>query len=78
LLFLRSALGLSLVAAAIGGGIALGVIHTLASMMPFLPPCSPWVILPIAGLVFAVAMVSSWIPALRSTRVDLSAALRSE
>jgi putative ABC transport system permease protein len=77
-LFLRSGLLLSVLGAAVGGAASYLLVHTLTRMLPIIPPMDPLAITPIAAFIVLVAGVSCLIPALRSTRVDPSVALRTE
>ncbi len=77
-LFLRNGLVLSLAGAAAGAGVAYALIRILSRMLPFLPGFNAWYIAPVALFLVAVALVSCWLPARRSTRVDPTISLRSE
>jgi hypothetical protein len=77
-LFLRNGLLLSVTGAAIGAAASFALIHTLTKMLPIIPGMSPVAIAPIAGFIVLVALVSCLLPALRSTRVKPSVALRTE
>lgn len=77
-LFLRDGLVLSLIGAALGACAAIALVRTLTKMLPFLPGYSPWAVAPVALFLVAIALVASWFPARRSTRVDPCTALRSE
>jgi predicted permease len=75
----------------VGRGLALGVVGTavgagagwlghgiVRSALPEILPADPWTILIPAGAVLAVALLASYIPARRATRIDPVIALRAE
>jgi len=77
-LFLRNGLVLSLMGAAAGAGVAFALVRILTRMLPFLPGFNAWYIAPVAIFLVVVALVSCWLPARRSTRVNPTISLRSE
>jgi predicted permease len=77
-LFLRNGLVISLTGSAVGAGVAVVLVRILAQTLPFIPAFNPWTIAPIALFLVLVALVSCWIPSLRSTRIDPTVSLRSE
>ena len=72
--------GLALIAAGLIVGVVAGALATrlLASALYGVDPLDPPTFAGVAAMLVAVAMVSSYIPARRATRVDPIAALRSE
>ena len=75
-------LGQGLKTAAIGEGIgvvcALGLTHFLASLLYGVKPTDPLTFVVVSTLLNAVAVLASYIPARRATKVDPMVALRYE
>ena len=72
--------GLALVAAGLIVGVVAGAFATrlLASVLYGVDPLDPPTFAGVAAILVAVALVASYVPARRATRVDPIAALRSE
>jgi len=70
--------GLPLVAIGLllGCGAALAVTRLLASQLFGIQPTDPVTFLTVAGLLLAAALLASWLPARRATRVDPAVVLR--
>jgi putative ABC transport system permease protein len=77
-LFLKNGLVLSVMGAVAGAAVAFALVRILTRMLPFLPGFNAWNIAPVAIFLVVVALVSCWLPARRSTRVDPTVSLRSE
>ncbi|MCP5118685.1 MAG: FtsX-like permease family protein, partial [bacterium] len=77
-LTLHRGLRLALTGAAIGVTIAVAVSYWLASMLSGYTPDSIWPFAASVVFVVAVALVSTWLPARRASRVEASVALRYE
>jgi predicted permease len=79
---LRLVLGKGLRLASLGTAIglvgAIGMTRVLNSIAPGLESNNAWVMASVSGVLLAVAMLASWLPARRATRVDPLVALRSE
>jgi predicted permease len=69
---------LTLAGVAIGIGLALGLTRYLATLLYGVSTRDGWTFCSVAFLLIAVALVASYIPALRATRVDPVNALRCE
>jgi putative ABC transport system permease protein len=69
-----------LTAAGVGSGLALafGLAHLVANLLRGVRPDDPVVFASITGIIAAVALASSWIPARRAAAIDPMKALRSE
>ena len=67
---------LAALGAAAGVGIALAFSRVLAGLLYEVDPRDPAVFVVIPALVFAVALLASWIPTTRAVRVDPASALR--
>ncbi len=63
---------------AIGLACSWGLIRLLNSILPALPGADPLTIGCVAALLGAVALLASWLPARRATRIDPIIALRAE
>ena len=67
-----------------GAGLVAGLVmafalaHGAANLMPGVRPDDPVIFVTIAVAIAAIALGSSWIPALRAARIDPMKALRSE
>jgi putative ABC transport system permease protein len=77
-LVLKSGLALTLTGLAIGVLGAVGLTRWLASLLFGVSPRDPWTLLLVAGLLAAVALAASYIPAHRAARIDPLVALRHE
>jgi putative ABC transport system permease protein len=69
---------LALAGAAIGCLCAIGLTRFLANLLYGVKPEDPMSFLAAPLVLGSVALLAAWIPALRASRVDPSAALRSE
>jgi predicted permease len=77
-LMLRQGLVLAIVGAAVGIGVALGVMRYLASMLYDVHANDPLTMIAVAVLLTIVALAACYIPARRAMRVDPLVALRYE
>jgi len=75
---LRHALVLSVIGVAAGLAVALALSRAIGSLLFQLSPTDPATLAAVALLLTAVALLASWLPARRATRVDPLIALRSE
>ena len=75
---LREASWMALAGVAVGMGIALLLARLVASMLYGLRPTDPPSLVISAFLLFAVAVLSAWVPATRASRVQPMDALRHE
>jgi putative ABC transport system permease protein len=75
---LAQAAGLALLGVAVGLAGALALSRAIASLLFELSPTDPLTLAGTAGLLSAVALLASYLPARRATRVDPLIALRSE
>jgi putative ABC transport system permease protein len=78
LMVIRQGMGLTLIGVAIGIGGALWLTHFLSSFLFGVKALDPAAFTVTPVLLCAVALLSTWIPARRATRVDPMAALRLE
>jgi putative ABC transport system permease protein len=74
----RDGLTLACAGVALGVAAALGLTQVLASMLFSVRPADPLTFVFVSALLVAVALVSSYIPARRATKVDPMVALRYE
>jgi putative ABC transport system permease protein len=58
--------------------LAFGLAHLVANLLRGVRPDDPLVFVSITGVIVAIALGSSWIPARRAARIDPMKALRSE
>ncbi|WP_141331070.1 ABC transporter permease [Myxococcus sp. AB025B] len=77
-LVLRQAVVLAGLGVALGVVAALGLGQVLQGMVYGVSPTEPWVIVGVAVLLLGVALLASWLPARRASRVDPMTVLRSE
>jgi predicted permease len=77
-LVLRQGIALAIVGAAVGIGVALGVMRYLASMLYDVHANDPLTMIGVALLLTVVALAACYIPARRAMRVDPMVALRYE
>ena len=77
-MMLRHGLGLAVAGMSIGLVGALGVTRLVGGLLYGVRPTDPATFGAIAGLLVTVAMVASYVPARRATRIDTLEALRSE
>jgi putative ABC transport system permease protein len=77
-LMVRSSMRWVLVGVVGGTAGALATARLLVGMLYEVKPADPWVLASVAGLLGGVALVASFLPARRATRVDPLTALRSE
>jgi putative ABC transport system permease protein len=77
-LFLRNGFRLALLGTAIGLLCSFGLMHLLNRTMAVVPGNDPWVVITVAVLLFGVALLASWLPARRATRISPMIALRAE
>jgi ABC-type antimicrobial peptide transport system permease subunit len=69
---------LTLAGVAIGVGLALGLTRYLATMLYGVNTRDAWTFCSVAFLLMAVALLASYVPAIRATRVDPITTLRAE
>jgi putative ABC transport system permease protein len=69
---------LTMAGVVVGLALSLALTRYLATMLYGVTPHDAWTFCSVAVLLTAVALISSYIPALRATRVDPADALRSE
>lgn len=69
---------LTLLGLAIGGVLAYMLNRILGSSMPRMAGTDPVTLVAVAAVLFAVALLASWVPARRATRVNPVEALRAE
>jgi predicted permease len=77
-LFLKSGIQLAGAGAVLGVGAAYALVVILGRMLPQVPGRDPRVIAGVALLLFAVAVISCWLPARRTTKISPTVALRTE
>ena len=77
-LVMRRAVALTTIGIAIGLIVALAVTRMLSSLLFEIDPHDPLTFGGIAGLLAAIALLASYVPAFRATRVDPVVALRYE
>ena len=77
-LMVGKGLYLSVIGIAIGLLAAFGLTRVLASMLVEVKPTDPVTFVAVALLFLVIAMMASWLPALRASRLDPTTALRQE
>jgi predicted permease len=77
-MILRDALALVALGLVLGVAAAIGASRFIASMLFELSPVDPLTYGTVAGVLIAVALLASWLPARRAAHVDPMVALRSE
>jgi putative ABC transport system permease protein len=77
-LILRQGLGLSIAGVVIGLICALGVTRLLTHLIPSVEPGDPLTLTAVSALLLSVALLASFLPAWRATKVDPLVALRHE
>ena len=77
-LFLRNGIKLALIGAAIGLGAAYVLLNVLAKMLPMVPGTNHAVVVGVAVTLILIAVIASWLPARRTTKVSPTVALRAE
>jgi len=77
-LFLRSGIILALLGMGIGLLGSFGLMNLLNKMVSFVPGNDPLVVAAVAALLVGVALLASWLPARRATKVNPIIALRAE
>jgi putative ABC transport system permease protein len=77
-LVLRQGVGLALVGTVIGTLGALAANRTLVQLVPSIRPSDPLTLLGVCAVLLSVALLASYIPARRATKVDPVIALRYE
>jgi putative ABC transport system permease protein len=77
-LVLREGLGLAFTGLVVGAAAAVALANTLRAVLVSVSPADPAVFAGAAGLIVAIALLSSVIPAWRALRVSPTVALRSE
>lgn len=75
---MRQGIGLAIGGVAVGLVASLGVTRVVRSLMNGMLPANPLTFLMVATLMIAVALIASFLPAWRATRVDPVIALRHE
>jgi putative ABC transport system permease protein len=77
-LFLKNGIQLAMVGALLGLVASYFLFLLLSRIVPDVPGKDPWVVGGMALILIAVALVASWLPARRTSRVNPMIALRSE
>jgi putative ABC transport system permease protein len=77
-LFLKNGIQLALIGAVIGLGASYFLLNLLKKMLPVVPGANPWVVAGVALLLVTIAVIASWLPARRTTKISPTVALRSE
>ena len=72
--------GMALVAVGLVLGVvgAIGVTRVLSGLLYGVTPTDAWTLAAVSALMAAVALLASWLPAMRAARVDPATALREE
>jgi ABC-type antimicrobial peptide transport system permease subunit len=77
-MILRRAAWLTAAGLGVGLLLAFGLAQMVANLLRGVSPHDPVVFTSIAAIIAAIALVSSWFPARRASRIDPMAALRDE
>jgi putative ABC transport system permease protein len=77
-MFLRQGLSLTLVGIALGIAASIGVTRVMAAMLFGVSATDPVTYAAVSAVLASVALVASYLPALRAARVDPVVALRTE
>jgi putative ABC transport system permease protein len=77
-LFLKNGMILAVTGAAIGAAASWFLVKLLKQMLPAIPELNPWVVAAVSVLFVLIAVIASWLPANRATRINPVIALRSE
>jgi predicted permease len=77
-LIVRQGMALALVGVAIGIGAALALTRVIAGMLYGVKPWDPVTLVAVAGLLCLIALLATYVPARRASRIDPSDALRYE
>ena len=77
-LVVRHALGLVLLGVTIGAIASLGATRALRGVLYDVPPSDPLTFAVVSALLAGVAVLAAWVPAVRASRADPTAALREE
>jgi ABC-type antimicrobial peptide transport system permease subunit len=77
-MIVRDALGVVLLGVAIGLALALSAGRWMAPLLFQVSPKDPRVYVAVTLVLVGVAVVASWLPAMRASRVDPSTALRAD
>jgi predicted permease len=77
-LVVRLGLGLAMFGVAIGLAAAVALSRLLSGLLFGIPPTDPITYIAVAAMLTSVALLASYVPALRATRIDPMAALRHE
>jgi putative ABC transport system permease protein len=75
-LVMRQGLTLALAGTAIGLVATLAVARLLTHLMPGAQSGDPWTLAAVSALLIGVALLATWLPARRASRVDPTVALR--
>jgi ABC-type antimicrobial peptide transport system permease subunit len=75
---MRQSLRLVATGVAVGVVLALGATRLLGSLLFEVAPSDPLTLTAVSALLVAVALLASWLPARRASRVNPMVALRSE
>jgi predicted permease len=77
-MIVRDALGVVILGVGIGVALALSAGHWLAPLLFQVSPKDPRVYFAVTAVLIGVAVIASWLPAVRASRVDPSTALRAD
>jgi ABC-type antimicrobial peptide transport system permease subunit len=77
-MIVRQGLGLALAGCVVGLGAAMGLVRIISKMLYGVTAADPATMLATATMLVVVALLASWVPARRATKVDPMIALRAE